>query len=171
MTNIVSIPLASLCHPIAATSVASPGLERQRWFTSAILDTSWIKISFDFINNEKRKWSSLLWNSMMLMSLFFAVQDGFFSCHSGMLLDSTRIRPRNPACLLIRDLSGLKYFPRLQLRAQSPVSSQLHRTTWLSDSQGKATVSGGGEGSQQQDSRLPFGSQLSSSGQEPHDSK
>lgn len=102
-----------------------------------MLATSWIKISFDFINNEKRKWSALLWNSMMLMSLFFAVQDRFFPCHSGKLLDSARIRPRNPACLLIRDLSGLKYFPRHQPRAQSPVSSRLCRKTWLSDSGGR----------------------------------
>lgn len=103
-----------------------------------MLATSWIKISFDFINNEKRKWSALLWNSMMLMSFIFCrPQDRFFPCHSGKLLDSARIRPWNPACLLIRDLSGLKYFPRHQPRAQSPVSSRLCRKTWLSDSGGR----------------------------------
>lgn len=74
---------------------------------------------------------------MMLMSLFFSVQDRFFPCHSGKLLDSARILPRNPACLLIRYLSGLKYFPRHQPRARSPVSSRLRRKTWLSDSGGR----------------------------------
>jgi hypothetical protein len=81
---------------------------------------------------------------MMLVSFIFVLQDFLFLRHSGKLLGNTGRRWCKPnPCLLILDMSSLKYSPRHQQRARSQVSTQPLRTTWLSHSseEGKVAVS------------------------------